>query len=82
MKQRPWHVTRDFVPVFGGQHPWDTVYQFLLRECAPSGISDRGHRAVVDQEVYDACRLLCPGLEPAAGSRSDYHPAVGTPESA
>jgi hypothetical protein len=72
---RTWHVQRQGHPTPAALEQWDRVYQSLVRwgqaPSAPRMVPAPGGPPL-SQEVSDAYRALCPGLDPAPGPDGDH----------
>ena len=75
MKTQTWSVRRQAIPRRDGERRWDQAYQLLVRWAAvqPAEICPA---APIMQEVPDACRGLCAGLDGPPGAGADYRAAA------
>src|SRR4051794_11357391 len=78
-----WTPRRHFVPPALPHRRVDQAYQRLLRwTLPPTGSPPTASRSAPNQEVHDASRFICPGLQPTPGPDPNHRPAVGALTSA
>jgi len=75
MRTLTWSVRRQASPCRDGERRRDQAYQLLLRWAAVQS-GEICPAAPVMQEVPDACRGVCAGLDGPPGAGADYRAAA------